>query len=174
MNDLHERLADAVDAMARLEGYPYADRRQAWLDRLAVNLPELGVLETLSAGPDTGYLVPASASVQPGGAAIGNDVPGIAGIARRHRESPGNAAADAVASLAKARANAQLNAFIGLADPAVLEAAANAAAQRLAGGAPMPLMGVPVVVKDLMRVAGFPGTNGTGAPASAPATHDAA
>lgn len=174
MNDLYERLADAVDAMARLEGYPYADRRQAWLDRLAVNLPELRVLETFSAGPDTGYLVPASASVHPGGASVDDDAPGIAGIARRHRASPGHAAADAVASLAKARANAQLNAFIGLADPAVLEAAANAAAQRLAGGASMPLLGVPIVVKDLMRVAGFPRTHGTGAPASAPATHDAA
>ncbi|MGE5666843.1 MAG: amidase [Betaproteobacteria bacterium] len=174
MDDLYQRLADAVDAMARFEGYPYADRSQAWLDRLAVNLPELRDLETLSPGPDTGYLLAATAAVQPGGAPIGDDAPGIAAIARRHRESPGNAAADAVASLAKARANAQLNAFIGLADPAALEAAANAAAQRHAGGAAMPLMGVPVVVKDLMRVAGFSRTRGTGAPASASATHDAA
>ncbi|HSQ79535.1 MAG TPA: amidase, partial [Casimicrobiaceae bacterium] len=57
---------------------------------------------------------------------------------------------------------------------AALETVAHGAVQRLAGGAPMPLLGVPVAVKDLMRVSGFSRTNGTGAPASAPATHDAA
>ncbi|MGC1818746.1 MAG: amidase, partial [Casimicrobiaceae bacterium] len=78
MNDLFERLADAVVAIARFEGYPYADRRQAWLDRLRVNLPELRVLETLSAAPDTGYLGPPPVPVVPGGAAVADDAAGIA------------------------------------------------------------------------------------------------
>ncbi|HSQ82936.1 MAG TPA: amidase, partial [Casimicrobiaceae bacterium] len=114
MNDLYERLADAVDAIARYEGYPHADRRQAWLDRLSVNLPELRILETLSARPDAGYLMPASAPVRPGGADVGDDTPGIAQIARRCRARPGEAAGDALASLARAGAKSQLNAFIAL------------------------------------------------------------
>lgn len=173
MNDLYERLADAVGAIARLEGYPYADRRQAWLDRLGVNLPELRILETLSATPDAGYLMPVPAPVQPGGADVGEDSTGIAEIARRNRAAPAQAAAAALASLAAARAQAGLNAFISLADPAALQAAAAAAAERLAGGAATPLLGVPVAIKDLMRVAGFARTNGTGGPASAPAAQDA-
>lgn len=51
MTDLYDRFARAVDAMARLADYPYSERRQAWLDRLRVNLPELAVLDTLA--PDT-------------------------------------------------------------------------------------------------------------------------
>ncbi len=45
-----------------------------------------------------------------------------------------------------------------------LRQAAAAAASRIAGGEPMPLFGVPIAVKDLMQVAGFPQTNGTGGP----------
>ncbi|MDE2210889.1 MAG: amidase, partial [Betaproteobacteria bacterium] len=130
MNDLFERLADAVDAIARFEGYPYADRHQAWLDRLRVNLPELRVLESLSAGPDTGYLAPPPVPVRAGGAAITDDTAGIAAVARRHRAAPAQAAADALASLAGAASIAKLNAFIALASPAALETAAAAAAQR--------------------------------------------
>ncbi|MDE2358593.1 MAG: amidase [Betaproteobacteria bacterium] len=174
MNDLFERLADAVDAIARFEGYPYADRHQAWLDRLRVNLPELRVLESLSAGPDTGYLAPPPVPVRAGGAAITDDTAGIAAVARRHRAAPAQAAADALASLAGAASIAKLNAFIALASPAALETAAAAAAQRMAGGAAMPLFGVPIAVKDLMRVAGFARTNGTGAAATAPSGQDAA
>ena len=174
MNDLYERLADAVGAIARFEGYPYADRRQAWLDRLRVNLPELNILETLSAAPDAGYLMPAPAPVRPGGVDVGGDTTGIAQIARRNRAAPAQqAAAAALASLAAAGTHAGLNAFIALAAPAALQAAAGAAVQRLAGGAATPLLGVPLAIKDLMRVAGFARTNGTGAPASAPATQDA-
>ncbi|MGE5089277.1 MAG: amidase, partial [Candidatus Levyibacteriota bacterium] len=114
-DDLYQRLADAVDAIARVEGYPYAERRQAWLDRLAINLPELRILETLTARPDAGYLAPVPSPVRPGGTEIGDDTPGIAAIARRHRASPGGAAADALAALARARAHRELNAFIALA-----------------------------------------------------------
>src|SRR5690606_20021945 len=53
------------------------------------------------------------------------------------------------------------------------ESATAAAARRLHDGASMPLMGVPVAVKDLMQVAGFPQTNGTGGAKPAPATQDA-
>ena len=174
MNDLYERLADAVGAIARLEGYPYPERREAWLDRLGVNLPEMRILETLSPASDAGFLLPAPASVWPGGVDVGDDTNGVAGIARSNRAAPAQAAAAALESLAAARAHAGLNAFIALADAAALRDAAAAAAKRHAEGAATPLLGVPVAIKDLMRVAGFARTNGSGACASAPATQDAA
>ena len=62
MTDLYDRFARAVDAMARLADYPYSERRQAWLDRLRVNLPELTVLDSLAPEAELGYLAPPPAA----------------------------------------------------------------------------------------------------------------
>jgi len=173
MDDLLERFELAVDGIARLGRYPHADRHQAWLDRLRVNLPELSTFEALKPEPELGYLSPAPAGVADGGAPLAEDAGGIAAIARDCRVASGRTAASAQAALAEALRRKDLNAFITLADPAALDAAASAAARRLRDGAPMPLIGVPVAAKDLMQVAGFPQTNGSGGPAPAPATSDA-
>jgi aspartyl-tRNA(Asn)/glutamyl-tRNA(Gln) amidotransferase subunit A len=173
MNDLYQRLADAVGAMARLEGYPLIERRQAWLDRLRVNLPELAAIDALVPAIDTGYrALPPPLSIA-GSVPVPDACEGIAARARRNRAAPEAAAADAIASLTAARSQEALKAFITLADAASLAAAATTAARRITGGEPMPLFGVPVAVKDLMQVAGFPQTNATGGPKPAPATSDA-
>jgi aspartyl-tRNA(Asn)/glutamyl-tRNA(Gln) amidotransferase subunit A len=62
MTDLYDRFARAVDALARLGGYPYSERRQAWLDRLRVNLPELEMLDALAPEAELGYLEPPPAA----------------------------------------------------------------------------------------------------------------
>src|SRR3546814_12716597 len=56
--------------MAGLNGYAYPDRRQAWLDRLRVNLPELHAIESLAPEPDLGYLAPRCGP--PSAAPLGN------------------------------------------------------------------------------------------------------
>lgn len=183
MTDLHDRFARAVDAQARLAGYPYGERRQAWLDRLRVNLPELETLDALAPEAELGYLAPPpppSASAHPlpaaqagRGIAVSRHVPGIAAIARECRDAPEHAADAAKAALASARQQADLNAFITLSDTPALDGAAAAAARKLREGAAMPLMGVPIAVKDLMQVAGFPQTNGSGGLKPPPALRDA-
>ncbi|WKK15766.1 amidase [Achromobacter insolitus] len=181
MTDLYDRFARAVDAMARLADYPYSERRQAWLDRLRVNLPELAVLDTLAPDTELGYLAPPPAApaerlsaAQAGrGVAVSRHARGIAAIARECREDPTRAADAAKAALAAARQQAGLNAFISLSDTPALDGAAAAAARKLREGAAMPLMGVPIAVKDLMQVAGFPQTNGSGGLKPPPALRDA-
>lgn len=172
MDDLQQRFEHAVAGIAQLAGYPHGDRRQAWLDRLRVNLPELGASEGLQPAAELGYLSPPTADVAAGGVPPGDDVDGIAATARACRADPQRIAAPAQAALADAQARKDLNAFVTLADAATLDAGA-AVAARLRDGAPLPLLGVPVAVKDLMQVAGFPQTNGSGGARPAPSAHDA-
>jgi len=173
MTDLLERFAHAVDGMAGLSGYPYVDRRQAWIDRLRVNLPELDRFATLRPDPDLGYLAPPAVRIAEGGRAVADEGgEGIALIASECRAAPERTAELAHAALTAARQQNDLNAFITLADETLLNANVASAVRRLREGAPMPLMGVPVAVKDLMSVAGFPQTNGSGGPKPDPATHD--
>ena len=168
MSDLFERFDHALDGMAALSGYPYPERRQAWLDRLAINLPELQTLQQLPPGPDLGYLAPPPCAVEPGGVPVPENARGIAAIARVARAAPEQVAKPATRALAQARRLEHLNAFVQLATENDLRQAATQAASRAAQGEPMPLLGVPVAVKDLMQVAGLPQTNGSGAPADTP------
>ncbi|MCC6868938.1 MAG: amidase [Burkholderiales bacterium] len=175
MHDLYQRFEHAVDGLADLTGYPYRDRSHAWLERLRVNLPELRTIEALQPTAQLGYLAPPSArATVEGGAEITDHTQGAAAIARECRASPERAAEPARAALAAAGERGDLRAFITLSDLAAIEAAAAGAAHRLRAGAALPLLGVPIAVKDLMSVAGFPQTNGSGGPTPAPATRDAA
>jgi len=172
VDDILERFERAMDSMAGIGRYPF-DRREAWLERLRINLPELAAFERLRPETEIGLLGPPASIVQPGGEPVADDADGAAAIARDCRARPEQAAAPALAALEFARRNAHLNAFISLADAAAIEAAATWARGALRDGAPMPLMGVPVAVKDLMQVAGLPQTNGSGGPEPATADRDA-
>ncbi|MBO9356099.1 amidase [Bordetella petrii] len=169
MKALFERFADTVEDVAGLNGYPYPERRQAWLDRLRVNLPELQAIESLVPEPDLGYLAPRCA---PPAAAPPADALPAPAAPTPPAAGPQDADA-ALAALAQARQHADLNAFISLADAAALRRQAEQAGQARRDGAPLPLMRVPIAVKDLMAVAGFAQTNGSGGPAPAAATRDA-
>lgn len=173
MSDLLEKFSQAVDGMARLGGYPFVDRKHAWLDRLQVNLPELRAFQGLPEGPDLGYLAPPAAPQESRGMGVPDDAPGIAALARANRAAPLQTSIAARHALTQAAQHKALNAFITLGDAAALDAAGAAVADALADGVDLPLMGVPVAIKDLMAVAGFPQTNGTGAPAQPAGMRDA-
>lgn len=176
MDELFERFARAVDGMAGLNGYQHTGRHQEWLDRLEVNLPELNVLDALRPQPELGYLTQPHADITSGGIPISHDDDdsgGIAAIARAARAAPARAGESAKSALAAARQQNDLRAFISLADEKSLDESAASAARCLREGAPMPLMGVPIAIKDLMAVAGFPQTDGSGGPMPQPSTHDA-
>ncbi|MBO1110520.1 amidase [Bordetella petrii] len=170
MKALFERFADAVEDVAGLHGYPYPERRQAWLDRLRTNLPELQAIESLAPEPDLGYLAPRCA---PPSAALRADVPPAPDAATAVPAAGPQGADAALAALAQARRHADLNAFISLADPAMLQRQAEQASQARRDGARLPLLHLPIAIKDLMAVAGFAQTNGSGMPAPAAATRDA-
>ena len=76
------------------------------------------------------------------------------------------------AELAKAHANPELNAFIVLDDAGALRQAA-AADEALRAGQGGPLTGLPIVIKDNIRVAGLPASAGTPALASQVVAEDA-
>lgn len=173
MTDLLERFARAVDGMAQLAGYPHPDRHRAWLDRLQVNMPELRVFDGLRPEMEPGFLTQPAAGLVEGGVSISDATDGVAGIARACRTAPARASNPATAALGEALQQRQLNAFITLADHESIARSAVSALHRLCDGAPMPLMGVPLAIKDLMPVAGFPQTDGSGGPMPAPADRDA-
>lgn len=138
-------LRDAMAAYAGWIGYGHGDRAGAWVKRLELNAPELEAFRTLPAPPFDAY----------------------AAVAVALRPADGQAAAiapppaDAAQALQRAREHAHLKAFTwleGTAPP----------------GGPGLLCGMPVVVKDLMRVKGLPLTGGTRALDGAPSAEDAA
>jgi len=173
MSNILERLEQAVDALAGLGRYPHTDRRAGWLERLALNQPELETFDGLRPVPELGFLTQPCADVAAGGTPPGADADGIAAIARAARSAPGHAGEPAANALFRAQAHQDLKAFISLAEPALVEASAADALQRLRKGDPTPLLGVPFAVKDLMAVAGLPQSGGTGGPAKPPGGTDA-
>ncbi|HEX7328805.1 MAG TPA: amidase [Casimicrobiaceae bacterium] len=176
MSDLVTTLVDAGLALARLGGGVDAGRRDAWIERLRVNLPELETLASLArfpSEPADGYLAP------PGAPAARPATPGQTGP--RPPESPqGESPSDARALLTAAiaaRARAieleALHAFTSLASTAELEAQARRVSDRGIAPTALPLAGVPIAVKDLMAVQGFVQTNGSGAMPRVSAERDA-
>lgn len=176
-SDLAERLEQAVDAIAALTGYPHPGRHDAWIERLRVNLPELRALDALAPVADLGHLAPPAAAAKSDSPAApaARPVPGPgAPTAHDVAQAAHDAARAAREAVGKARGRHDLHAFIALADDAAIDAAAAQLEQRLQRGDRLALAGVPVAIKDLMPVAGFVQTNGSGAAAgSDPAREDA-
>jgi Asp-tRNA(Asn)/Glu-tRNA(Gln) amidotransferase A subunit family amidase len=124
-------LRDALAGYAGWLGHGHPERADAWLARLEVNRPELEAFRAAATPDDPAHLaIPASLAPASGEAAAGEPLP-----------------ADAPAALERARARPELNAFTWLPD-------------RLDTPQQGFLRGVPVAVKDLMRVQGAPLTGG--------------
>ncbi len=126
-------------------GYGHGERAEAWLRRLEINAPELVRFRSMVATAFPPYR------------AIATTVLPADGVAD-HSGPP--LRTDAREALARAKAQPQWNAFTWLADSVP------------AHGAGI-LAGVPVIVKDLMAVAGRPLTGGSAAGDVEPAVHDA-
>ena len=137
-------LNEALIGLAEWQGYGHGERAAQWLARIEVNRPEIEAFRAAPV-PDAPQYVARPASLAP--------ADGI-GSGERSRSLDPDAAA------AKARASASLNAFTFI-------------PERLARPGTGLLAGVPIVVKDLMQVAGMPLTGGGKAMGRVVATHDA-
>ncbi|MBL0143589.1 MAG: amidase [Betaproteobacteria bacterium] len=142
-------LRDALIGYADWQGYRHAERADAWLARLEMTRPEIDFFRAQSVPDDPPYLpVPVAVAAPDGAAAEWPDRPS------------GSAEDRASAALARARDHASLAAFTWLPD-AVPEARQGW------------LAGLPVAVKDLMHVAGFPLSGGSAAFERVRSNHDA-
>jgi aspartyl-tRNA(Asn)/glutamyl-tRNA(Gln) amidotransferase subunit A len=137
-------LRDALIGLADWQGYGHGGRAAQWLQRLEVNRPEIEAFRAAPV-PDAASYVARPAALAPAD-----------GVSAGERSRP----IDPADALAKARASATLNAFTYL-------------PERLAASGTGLLAGVPVVVKDLMRVAGMPLSGGGKAMGREIATRDA-
>jgi aspartyl-tRNA(Asn)/glutamyl-tRNA(Gln) amidotransferase subunit A len=125
-------LNDALAGYAGWLGYGHGERAHAWVQRLELNRPELEAFRAAPTPSAAAYVAQAT-PVEPagGGRALHADL-----------------VSDAPAALERARREAALHAFTWLPDTVA------------ANGRGL-LAGVPVVVKDLMNVAGMPLTGGS-------------
>jgi len=168
-NPIEETFRDLLSASARSRGYPFLERAALWEERLAMHLKDL---DTILNAPDAGdmLLLPPRAKLEvtpprATPAEVGSlDDLAFAGAARiaanvRAGRLPVLDVADAF--LARIEQNRRLNAFITVRPERVREEARALDRRRAAGEDLGPLAGVPVAVKDLMQVRGYPTTCGT-------------
>ncbi len=175
-------LPDLLRASAESRRYPFLDRAEFWEERLMMHLKDLeGVLDAPAAGdmltlPPRAKLEvvpPPATPAAPTGrtddlafASAGE----IAARVRRRELSPFEVAR---AFVERADAHRSLNAFITLRPETVLREARQLETRLQAGEDLGPLAGVPVAVKDLMHVKGYPFTCGTKALPGDESEHDA-
>jgi aspartyl-tRNA(Asn)/glutamyl-tRNA(Gln) amidotransferase subunit A len=126
-------LRDALVGFADWLGHGHGERAEAWLARLEVNRPELELFRAAPTPPDPAYVPRATIPVAADGVVFAEGE---------------RMAADAPLALERARSRSDLNAFTWLPD------------ELPAAGAGL-LAGVPVAVKDLMRVEGAPLSGGS-------------
>ena len=125
-------LAQALAGYAGWLGHGHAERAAAWVTRLEMNAPEIDAFRAAPTPSAPVYQALPARVDAPGGATTGD----------------ARLPTDASAALERARRHAELNAFTYL--PERLEPAGRGI-----------LAGVPVAVKDLMRVKGMPLTAGS-------------
>ncbi len=174
-------LAQLLRASAQSRDYPFLERAALWEERLALHLKDLQtVLEAPAAGdmltlPPRGKLEVTSAAA-PASAANATSELGFAEaaqIAAQVRSGQLSPVEVADAFLSRIEQHAHLNAFVTV-RPEQVRAEAKALGERVARGEPVgPLCGVPVAIKDLMHVKGYPFTCGTKAMDGVEATEDA-
>jgi aspartyl-tRNA(Asn)/glutamyl-tRNA(Gln) amidotransferase subunit A len=174
-------LRDLLAASAEARRYPYTERAAFWEERLQMHFKDLSNLleapvdgDMLTLPPKSKLeVVPPAAPAEPDARSDDLCAAGVAEIAARVRAGALSPVEVAKAVLARAEEHKQLNAFITLRPEQVLREA-QALEQRIAGGEdPGPLAGVPVGIKDLMHVQGYPFTCGTKAMDGKPAVRDA-
>lgn len=148
-----------AEGLASLNQYPFPERRACWDERLRINLPELEVLQRLGNENGAHYSFD-KAPIAAGGITPPVSAQGIAMTAREASLSGADVASAALQALGAAQQHTRLNAFIALAaEPSIRAQADAAVATRYRNN--LPLLGVPVAVKDLMAVQGFRLTGGT-------------
>ena len=145
MSDAADELRLALAGYSGWLGYGHGERAEAWLRRLEVNAPELARFRAMAAPACPPYR------------AVATTVLPAEGVAD-HSGPP--LRTDAAAALARAKAQPQWNAFTWLADA-------------VPAHGPGYLAGVPIVVKDLVAVAGHPLTGGSASSDPAPVARDA-
>jgi len=172
VNKLLDRFAAVANGLAILNDYPFAQRQPQWLQRLAVNAPELDALLQDGETAELGYLQPPAVTPAAGGVPVSAEVTGMAALARRHRNDPATIVHSVRSAWQTAQETASLNAFTHLAswEQLTQQMAALPQDDSMQSAA---LLGVPIAIKDLMRVQGFPMTGGSGHPAPDPQQGDA-
>jgi len=172
-------LADLLRISAQARDYPFLERAALWEERLALHLkdldtlmraPQPGDMLTLPPRSELEVVAPASqTAAAPPGAGVGARSANAealcfapaAEIAAQVRAGTLSPVEVVDAFLQRIEAHAHLNAFITV-RPNLVRMQAQALAQRITRGEDCgPLAGVPVAVKDLMRVDGYPFTCGT-------------
>jgi aspartyl-tRNA(Asn)/glutamyl-tRNA(Gln) amidotransferase subunit A len=135
MESLHEALA----GFAGWLGHGHGERAEAWVARLEVNQPEIAMLRKLPTPMAPAYVAAPAGLDAPDGAYDADEAPLGQGL-------------DAATALAQARRHPDWRIFTRLADAPPV-------------AAPGFLGGMPVAIKDLMAVRGFPLSCGSGLPA---------
>ena len=168
---MKDSLSDLLRASAESRRYPFLERADYWEERLLRHVRDLQSLLEAPASGDT-VLMPPKVKLEvvpPPGAVAGAPASRAAELAfasaaeiaarvRRRELSPFEVAR---AIVERADAHRSLNAFITLRPEAVLREARQLEDRVQAGEDLGPLAGVPVAVKDLMHVKGYPMTCGT-------------
>jgi hypothetical protein len=162
-------LTEFLRAVAAFRRNPHSERLSEWERRFAFGLEDIEqVFEAavtgvpLLAAPqaslterfETGHYVPANAASE----LVSASAVQIAHQVRHHALSPVKIAE---LFLGRIEAHRHLNAFITVKPALVMEEAEGLARRLLRGEDPGPLAGVPVAIKDLMSVRGYPMTAGT-------------
>jgi Asp-tRNA(Asn)/Glu-tRNA(Gln) amidotransferase A subunit family amidase len=171
MSSLKETLAGFADWL----GHGHVHRADAWVARLEINQPEIEAFQALASPNVSPYLaMPAALLPADGDPAASPAANPAANPAADPPPDAGSAPPlDAGAALERARAHPDWHIFITLADAAAI--ADGTAAPKQGSGQTQRkgfLAGMPVAIKDLMAVQGFPLTCGSGAGGTDPG-HDA-
>jgi len=163
-------LRDLLHASAESRRYPFLERATFWEERISLHLKDLatvldwpasGDMLTLPPKAKLEIVPPPATDAEPSGS-IGElpfaSASDIASRVRRRELSPFEVAR---AIVERADAHRSLRAFITLRPEAVLREARQLETRLQSGEDLGPLAGVPVAVKDLMHVKGYPLTCGT-------------
>jgi aspartyl-tRNA(Asn)/glutamyl-tRNA(Gln) amidotransferase subunit A len=164
-------LAELLRASAASRRYPFLERADYWEERLSLHLKDLQSLLEAPVAGDT-LLMPPKAKLEvlppssapaaaPSSRSMDLGFASAVEIASRVRQRELSPFEVARAIVERADAHRSLNAFITLRPEAVLRDARQLEHRVQSGKDLGPLAGVPVAVKDLMHVKGYPFTCGT-------------